>query len=330
MKLGCSYFGNRILKHVAEDMKYLADNHFTYVVHTFSENDFRFYAGTMKEIIRISKDCGLETLIDPWGVGRVFGGEAFSEFVAFHPEECQMLNDGKPSANACPNNPKFRTFMKNWIETAVGTGADYVFWDEPHFYLSSWMGGRPNTWGCRCKYCAKKFEEEYNMPMPLEETPTVNEFKHYSIRAFLQEMLNHAHQYGAKNSLCILPHSAANDVAMRDFAEMNNLEDFGTDPYWYGINKNAQQYVGETSRKVFEVCREVGRNGHIWIQGFKIPAGREKEIEIAVKAAVDAGIRNLAVWGFDACGNMSTIAPDDPKKAWQIILESFKSVKDLK
>jgi len=329
MKLGCSYFGNRILRHVAQDMKYLAENHFTYVVHTFSENDFRFYRGTMKEIIRISKESGLFTCIDPWGVGRVFGGEAFSEFVAIHPDVCEMISDGKPAAIACLNNPAFRKFIHEWTDAALATDADCVFWDEPHFYLSNWMGGRPNTWGCRCQYCQELFEKKYNIPLPNEETATVKEFKHHSTRSFLQEMINHVHKAGVRNSLCIIPNSVASDSALRDLAGMDNLDDFGTDPYWFGVKRDVREYVGESSRKIAAVCRELGREGHIWIQGFKVPAGREAEISTAVQEAMDAGIRNLAVWGFDACAHISSIAPEDPAKTWKVILEAFKSVKDL-
>ena len=329
MKLGTSYFGNRIIRHVKEDMKYLKDRHFTYVVHTFSENDFHFYSATMKEIVKITKDIGLETQIDPWGVGKVFGGEAFSEFISTHPEVCEILSDGKPAGIACPNHSEFRRFMHKWIDAAVSTGAEYLFWDEPHFYLSGWMGGRPDTWGCRCKFCRQKFEDRYNHPMPLNETDEVKAFKHHSIVDFLQEMISHGHQAGAKNALCSLPGSAQNEEWMMDLASLENLDNFGTDPYWYGAKKDVAEYVGDFARKVVKVCLQMKREGHIWIQGFKVPAGREEEISTAVNLAVKAGIRNLAVWGFDACSFISSIAPDNPQKTWEIICRAFSSVKDL-
>jgi len=39
------------------------------VLHTFSENGLRFYQETMCEIVRSSKERGLEVYIDPQGVG---------------------------------------------------------------------------------------------------------------------------------------------------------------------------------------------------------------------------------------------------------------------
>lgn len=328
MKIGTSYFGNRILKHVAQDMKYLADNGFTYVVHTFSENDFHFYRDTMKEIIRISKDNGLETFIDPWGVGKVFGGEAFSLFVSTNPEVCEILSDGKPAGIACPNNPEFRDFMKKWIDAAVGTEADYLFWDEPHFYLPFWMGGRPNTWGCRCRYCREKYEEKTGSSLPEEETPEVKDFKEDSTRDFLQEMINYGHSQGIKNSLCILPGSGSTEKDMDRMASLSNLDNFGTDPYWYAFKKDVNEFVGDYSEKVVKACKNYGLENHLWIQGFKVPGGREEEIFTAVNAAADAGIESMAVWGFDACSFMSSIAPDNPEKTWKIVVEAFNSVKD--
>ena len=329
MKLGTSYFGNRILRHVAEDMEDLSRKHFTYVVHTFSENDFNFYRKTMKEIIKISKDKGLETHIDPWGVGKVFGGEAFSQYISIHPDVCQVLSDGAPAGIACPNNPEFRKFIHEWEDAAVETGADYLFWDEPHFYLPGWMGGRPDTWGCRCEFCKRKFEEQTGSPMPEIETDEVRRFKQSSIRDFLQEMITRGHEKGVKNSLCILPGSTENTDALQQLASLEHLDNFGTDPYWYAAKRDVEEYVSDFSRKVKEVCDTLGREGHIWIQGFKVPAGREEEIRRAVTIAVEAGIRNLSVWGYDACSFISWIAPDNPRKTWDVVCEAFASVKDL-
>jgi hypothetical protein len=165
--------------------------------------------------------------------------------------------------------------------------------------------------------------------MPLEETDEVLAFKHHSIVDFLQEMINHGHEAGIKNALCSLPGSAQNEEWMMDLASLENLDNFGTDPYWYHLKKDVAEYMGDFSKKVVKVCRQLKREEHIWIQGFKVPAGREEEITTAVNIAVNAGIRNLAVWGFDACSFISSIAPDNPQKTWEIICKAFASVKDL-
>ncbi|RKX53392.1 MAG: hypothetical protein DRP25_00415, partial [Thermotoga sp.] len=122
MKYGVSYFGNRILKHVEEDMKELKEIGFDVIVHTFSENDHKFYFRTMKDIVKLTRDLGMEVWIDPWGVGGVFGGEAFSNFLIENPSEWQITNRGRAVGSACFNSPKFREYMKRWLEAAVETG----------------------------------------------------------------------------------------------------------------------------------------------------------------------------------------------------------------
>ncbi|MGH8975877.1 MAG: hypothetical protein ACRD0C_22045, partial [Acidimicrobiia bacterium] len=110
MAIGCSYFGNRILRHVAADMEGLAAAGFTGVLHTMSENDLAYYRDTLARMVAISQQAGLEVQVGPWGLGRVFGGEAESEFVATHPEVGQVLDDGRRVAAGCLNQEPFRAF----------------------------------------------------------------------------------------------------------------------------------------------------------------------------------------------------------------------------
>jgi len=62
------------------------------VVHTMSEHDVAYHSQTMIDIVQVSRDVGLEVFLDPWGVGRVFGGESFSAFVKLFPEARQRLS----------------------------------------------------------------------------------------------------------------------------------------------------------------------------------------------------------------------------------------------
>lgn len=332
MELGASYFGNRIQRYVAQDMRGLKQMGATWVLHTFSENDFYFYRGTMKELVAISHNEGLSVYLDPWGVGRVFGGEAFSQFALENPGTLQILNDGKPAPIACPNQPDFRRFMKDWISAAVECGADFLFWDEPHFYIPGWLGSRAGTWGCYCVVCQEKFRQKFGKSMPVENNAVMEGFRQNSLRDFLEEMTSYTHTLGRKNALCVLPKEDGLPAKEQwdSFARISALNVFGTDPYWYGAKREAKEYVGKYSELVVEICRQYKElSAQIWIQGFRVPAGREGEIEIAFEAALQAGVRNIAVWGFEACACMSAIRSERPEVCWKTIKDCFQKYRHL-
>src|SRR4029079_8940141 len=121
---GCSYFGVRITRHVRRDMTDLAARGFTGVLHTFAENDFAYYRDTMREIVDASHAVGLRVQASPWGLGRTFGGEAESRFVTLHPEECQVLDDGRRVAGACLNSEAYRRFCMEWADWVLDCGVD--------------------------------------------------------------------------------------------------------------------------------------------------------------------------------------------------------------
>src|SRR5436309_655991 len=139
-RAGVSYFGVRILRHVRRDLQDVAARGYAAVLHTFSENDLAYYRGTMADIVAASHEAGLEVQMCPWGVGRTFGGEAESRWVTMHPEACQVLDDGRPVATGCLNQPAYRAFCKDWADAALACGTDYVFWDEPHWTVPEHAG----------------------------------------------------------------------------------------------------------------------------------------------------------------------------------------------
>ena len=159
MSIGTAYFGNRILRHVAADMEGLAADGFTGILHTFTENDLAYYRESMGRIVEASHAAGLEVQIAPWGVAQMFGGEAESRFTAFNPDAGQVLDDGRATPAGCPNNPAVRSFVRSWADAAIDTGADHVFWDEPHWVHPEHFGLDPGRWGCRCRHCQDRWAE---------------------------------------------------------------------------------------------------------------------------------------------------------------------------
>ena len=325
MRYGVSYFGNRILKHVEEDMKELKEIGFDVIVHTFSENDHKFYFRTMKDIVKLTKDLGMEVWIDPWGVGGVFGGEAFSNFLIENPSEWQITNRGRAVGSACFNSPKFREYMKRWLEAAVETGADAVFWDEPHFHI---LKDFPKEWTCRCERCREKYKETYGHDMPEEFTEEVSNFRNETIKDFFEEVLSYSKKLGMKNVICFLPFESEL-FGLKDYesiAKIENVDNIGSDPYWMAFKLKMNPFLKETTQKILKLSSKYGKENHIWLQAFKVPRGREEDIVKGVKILKKENVDTVLFWGVFACKHISSIAPDDPEKTWEVVKQIVREV----
>ncbi|MCD6268021.1 MAG: hypothetical protein J7J14_06385, partial [Thermotogaceae bacterium] len=296
MKYGVSYFGNRILKHVEEDMKELKEIGFDVIVHTFSENDHKFYFRTMKDIVKLTKNLGMEVWIDPWGVGGVFGGEAFSNFLIENPSEWQITNRGRAVGSACFNSPKFREYMKRWLEAAVETGANAVFWDEPHFHI---LKDFPKEWTCRCERCKEKFKEIYGHDMPEEFTEEVSNFRNKTIEDFFEEVLSYSKKLGMKNVICFLPFESEL-FGLKDYesiAKIEYVDNIGSDPYWMAFKLEMNSFLKETTQKILKLSSKYGKENHMWLQAFKIPRGREEDIVKGAKILKKENVETVLFWG---------------------------------
>ncbi|TES94396.1 MAG: hypothetical protein E3J87_00420 [Candidatus Cloacimonadota bacterium] len=316
MKIGVSYFGNRILEHVETDMNLLKTVGFDFVVHTYSENDFEFYEKTMHDIVKISKNNGLEVWLDPWGLGGFFGGEAYSSWIMKYPKICQIDSIFEKVPAACPNNEKFKMLIKTWIKSAAKSDTDFVFWDEPHFYQHFSKSG---LWCCRCPSCIKKFKGKYNTKFPLKKSSRVEFFKKESIIDFLSFVTDTAEKEGLRNAVCILPE--AEESFLTKIASLPGLEILATDPYGILFGKPLKDYVKNETRKLKRAADKFGKKFQIWTQAFKVPRDKHKEVIDAMDIPLGLGADSIAVWGYKACKHISSISSESPDELWGMIEE---------
>lgn len=334
MKLGTSYFGSRILRHVREDMEKMINDGCNFVVHTMSEYDVTYHPENMIDIVKVSKDLGLSVFLDPWGVGRVFGGESFSTFVKQYPDSRQKISfaEGGIRVNkACLNSWIFKDKMLDWIELAAKTGADGVFWDEPHLFygeLNELFGKTRTIWGCMCSTCKDIFKNQYGYEMPLDFTEEIMVFRQNTILNFLEYLTDASSGKGLKNAVCVFPSDEPKYgiYQWESVVKMKNIDIFGSDPYWLCYGKDVNDFVESISNKVVNLCRKFNKEPQIWIQGFRVPEGREGEVSTAIKVAFDSGVRNIATWCFEAGACMSYISSDRPEMVWDIISKKYKEL----
>jgi N-acetylmuramic acid 6-phosphate etherase len=320
--IGCSYFGVRIPRHVARDMEDLARRGFTGVLHTFSENDLAYYRDTMGRIVEISHELGLEVQMNPWGLGRTFGGEAESRFVTMRPEACQVLDDGRRVAAGCLNNPKYRSYCKEWADAALEAGADLVFWDEPHWVVPEHVGiDDPSRWSCHCDVCRERFGRE----LPKQLTEEALAFREASLVDFLREMVAHVHSLGGRNTICVLP-AVEGAHGIRDWdavAALPGVDVFGTDPYWQVFKEPAGEFVGRFATLAAQAADRAGVEPELWVPAFRLTRADIPDLEDAIAAARAAGIGRLWVWGYEACGHMTSLATPDSGAVWEAAVRAL-------
>ncbi|HWE58414.1 MAG TPA: hypothetical protein VG228_01865 [Solirubrobacteraceae bacterium] len=317
-RAGCSYFGVRIPRHVRSDMADLAKRGYGGVLHTFSENDFAYYRDTMAQIVQISHDEGLFVEASPWGLGRTFGGEAESRWVAFHPEECQVTDDGRRVAAACLNSSAYRTFCKEWADWVLECGVDMVFWDEPAWVIAAHVGVEdPERWTCCCARC----EERFGGPIPRERTTEVEAFRQASVVDFLREVVSHVAARGGSNAICLLP-ATEGVVGMADWdvvAALPGLSLIVTDPYWKHWDAAAGPFVRRFARLLRETADRHGIGAQLWLPSFGLDRHDVPELEAAIVAARDEGVEDLWTWGYEACRHMTHLATPDGELVWEAV-----------
>jgi hypothetical protein len=84
------------------------------------------------------------------------------------------------------------------------------------------------------------------------------------------------------------------------------------------------RFVAEHASRLRRLCDATGTTMEIWIQGIRIPKGKERSIREAVDAAVACGAERIAFWSFRGTERMSNLACEDPEAAWAEMIESVR------
>lgn len=103
-----------------KDTKEIIDHGFNTVLICLSEKTLnnKYALAQVKDMVLAARKKGLSCMADPWGMGKVFGGEGESPFI-------------KTGEKACFCNSHFDHLMQQWIGKVKEIGFDGVFWDEP-------------------------------------------------------------------------------------------------------------------------------------------------------------------------------------------------------
>ncbi len=337
-QLGVSYFGSRHLRHVAADLKEIKKHGCNWVLHTYDEIDLRFNQGNLKAITAMSHKLGMQVYYSPWAIGGIFGGESLSAFTGKNPDACQVLSTGEVTGHACPSHPKFRAFIKTWIQAACAAGGDVLFWDEPHLWIAAWEGRKevPGVFSVGSAYAQRLFKKRYGKTLPKARTPEVEEFRDWVMVDFIRWATATAKQVrrSIRNAVCLLPHvDRWPHPQWEKIAALKSVDIMATDPYWKSAptsNKAKRPmpgYVDLMARRLVDMGRRHGKETQAWLQLFALRTKDEPDISTAVRMFEQAGVTNIGAWGFDGCASYSNIASQRPTQCWDRLGREYLRLK---
>lgn len=318
LKLGTAYHGNRILRHVEEDMTDIVRKHMNTVVHMFTHNDMDRHSQVMKDIIALSEDKGLEVWVDNWGVDAGPGDKSY--FTGLHPECKQVFRNGKQAPlKPCYNQQAFRDFTRQWVDAVAEAGGKTLFWDEPR------MASDPEAgMGCFCPECQRKFEERHHKSLFDATDAELEAHRNETIADYFRFATDYAHECGLVNTGCIMfaPQLGSGFSLIDALMSLPHFDNVGCDPYWVMNYKNptpaeVYAYNYDHTKTNLDMCRRFGKDHNIWLQAFAVPRGREDELVIAADALYDAGARTILSWSFRA-GESNNYRSACPEMVWEI------------
>ena len=260
-------------------------HHCTFVVHTMSEYDLNFNTLVMKDIVSLSHDMGLEVYINPWGVGRVFGGpEPYSHWIAERPDQCQRMNDGSHAPDRLPGQPALSR-LREVLDRPGGRdrGRHRLLGRAPLLLhpRDALRQRRARSVGLRLRpvpgaLCRAVRPRHAGRPW----MTTLSGSGTRSCLTSSGRSRPMPRSRGMKNAVCVLPdeNPLVGPVPGTHLPRYESLDIFGTDPYWMVFDRPLDQYVRDTTRRVMDICGKTGKEAQLWVQAFLIWKGREEEV----------------------------------------------------
>ena len=251
--------------------------------------------------------------MNPWGVGRTFGGEAESRFVLFRPDACQVLDDGRRGAAGCLNHPDYRAYCRDWADAALEAGADLTFWDEPHWVVPDHVGidDPKASAGAAAATSAASASTE----MPTELTDEVLAFREASLVDFLGRWSRTSAAAAAAARSACCPRSRAHtawELGRGRLASgpgrLRHRPLLAQQPARASVRRALRALLAESAARA-------GVTAELWLPAYRLT---KKDIPDFV-AGVEAtrGIPRLWVWAYEACAHMSHLATPDRRSGRQ-------------
>lgn len=332
-----SYYGLGYVEHAARDFQEMAEHGCTTVILAVTEFDFDFWRPNIPNIVDKAHELGLRVLIDPWGIGKFFGGEQVSLFLQNNIENRQVsAMTGEKLPFACFNTPAFRDYFQNFcLSLARETNADGFFWDEPHYALpksyGSITGSGGEDWACRCNVCKGKFKDYYGYKMPRIMNDDVKQFRWREALFILEDTSRKIKEINPQSEITCCVHATLNTYYVTEQRGYDNWDMVAASPYFDVFSTTIinwelpPRFFEHITRRTVEIAQKYGKPSERWLMGYYKQPEDLAQIDQTVDLYESLGVDRLATWTYRG-GYGTVLAAPDALKVWKRIGDNYKRV----
>lgn len=334
---GVSYYGIGRVEHARRDFQEMLDHHCTAVLLALSEFDLDFRKPAIREAAQAAREMGLTVYLDPWGIGKWFGGEPPSVFLTQNAGNRQVSAlTGEPLPAACFNSNAFREYFFeqcDWLAREVE--ADGFFWDEPHYALpkgyASITGGAGDDWACRCEACRKQFKAHYGYRMPRSLTLEVKRFRHDRALDILETASRRIRAIRPASKIICCVHATLGTYYVTENRGYDNWEKVARSDACDVLSTTIlswqlpRGFFRSITDRTVDVARRHGVGNQRWIMGYYQEPDNLDDIVDVARLYADLGVESLFAWTFRG-GHGTVLAAPRALEVWDAVGRAYGAV----
>jgi len=337
VETGVSYYGLSYPEHARKDFLEMINHNCNAVVLALSEFDIDFWFPNIVEVAKVARGLGLKVYLDPWGIGKWFGGEPPSIFLNNNSGNRQVSAlSGEMLPAACFNTKAFRDYFFDICgRLATNVDADGFFWDEPHYALpksyASITGGAGDDWTCMCPVCTREFERQYGYKMPRILTREVVAFRENQAMDILRGAAGIVRQIRPTAKIICCVHATINSYYVKENRGYDNwdkvagdasVDVFSTTILSYRLPRDFFRMITE---RTVEVARKYGKGSQRWLMNYYQEPADPEDIRETVRFYNTMGVESLFAWTYRG-GAGTVLGTPRSVEMWDALGEAYGEV----
>jgi len=315
MRTGVAYMGHHNPQHLTTDLREMQALGLDDLFLCAQENDFIYFPGKIEFTAQIAADHGLRPMAIIWGALNLFGGGRSSQFLLEHPQGFQVARDGSHRAAGCYVNPVCVVHIQHLIDVVADYGYAGYFVDEPTPLRD-----------CYCPSCQERFQQWYGSDLLLASDDLAADFRKRCVIDYVRTIAEYCKRAHPQlvTSTCVMP---VDEDAWHDVAQIEALDDLGTDIYWANGGRNLDE-MGPIVERLAGLCQSQSKTHHEWLQCWNVRQGNEHRVLEMGQQLLACAPDALYVWAWKAqIGTKET--SDDPQTCWDYVCQVLRAAKEV-